>query len=167
MSTGIRPGSDADTGAKVKAYGATTLLGQHITVDGSQVRMKFVGKKGVALDLPVGDKDIAKMLVARAKAAGPDGRLFGPVTGGSLLGYVHGSLDTGKYKTKDFRTLLANNIAATEIARWKKPESLAEYKKSVLAVAKTVAEKLGNTAAVAIRSYISPAIFEPWKGDLA
>jgi DNA topoisomerase IB len=167
MAMGIRPGSDADTGAKVKAYGASTLLGQHVVVDGDKVRLQFTAKKGVKIDMPVDDKAIATMLRDRANAAGADGKLFGPVTGSSLLTYVHKSLDTGKYKTKDFRTLLANHVASTEVAKWAVPTTLKEYKKSVLAVAKAVAERLGNTPAVAIRSYISPTIFAPWKGDLA
>lgn len=51
MSTGIRPGSESDTGAKVKAYGATTLEGRHVVTDSEgNTRLQFVGKKGVNID---------------------------------------------------------------------------------------------------------------------
>src|ERR1019366_2295781 len=35
MKMGVRPGSETDTGAKVKAYGATTLEGRHVVIDGA------------------------------------------------------------------------------------------------------------------------------------
>jgi DNA topoisomerase-1 len=77
IATGIRPGSERDTGAEKQAYGATTLQGQHIITDkAGNVRLRFVGKKGKDLDLPVEDTAIAKMLQHRAVEAGPNGKIF-------------------------------------------------------------------------------------------
>ena len=60
---GIRPGSETDTKAKVQAYGATTLEGRHVRVSTTgNVRLNFTGKKGVAINLPVEDKQLAAML---------------------------------------------------------------------------------------------------------
>lgn len=36
MKMGIRPGSESDTKAAKKAYGETTLLGQHVKIEGSE-----------------------------------------------------------------------------------------------------------------------------------
>lgn len=162
MDMGVRPGSETDTGAKVKAYGATTLEGRHVVVDGDKTFLRFVGKKGVSLNLPVTDKGIAKMLVNRAKKAGTNGQLFSSINSNSLLKYVH-SFDGGGFKTKDFRTLLATKTANDMIQKSKPPKTEAEYKKRVMEIAKIVSTKLGNTPIMALQSYINPIVFAPWK----
>jgi DNA topoisomerase-1 len=159
---GIRPGSDDDTGAEKKAYGATTLLGQHVVQTDSGTRLQFVGKKGVSLDLPVDDENLAKMLTARAEAAGPDGKIFGSVTDASLRDYVH-SLDGGDFKVKDFRTRLANDVAGSTVSSMTPPSDESSYKRSVFQVAKAVSAKLGNTPTIALQSYINPAVFAGWR----
>ena len=162
QETGIRPGSDADTGAEKKAYGATTLEGRHVIIEGDKVRLQFVGKKGVNLDIPVDDADTASMLKELKKAAGDNGKLFS-VTDATLRDYSH-TLDGGSFKPKDFRTLKGTNTAIEEIAKIKEPaKTLKDYKKMVMAIAKKVSEKLGNTPTIALQSYINPFVFESIK----
>jgi len=159
--TVIRPGSEADTKAKVAAYGATTLEGRHVVKTDSGAELHFVGKKGVSLVIPVEDQGTIKMLLARATKAGPEGRLFN-TDRGSLLDYSH-RLDGGKFKTKDFRTYLGTSLAMKEVKKAPAPKTMKEYKKAVKAVATAVAKKLGNTATVALQSYISPVVFSGWR----
>jgi DNA topoisomerase-1 len=161
METGIRPGSDEDTKAKIAAYGATTLKGSHIVQVGGNIELQFVGKKGVALTIPVDDQGTAKMLLARVAKVGPEGRIFN-TNRASLLEYSH-RLDGGKFKTKDFRTYLGTSLAVKEMKNHDVPKTMKEYKKAVRDVAKVVAKKLGNTATVALQSYISPVVFSPWR----
>ena len=161
MNMGLRPGGDEDTGAKVKAYGATTLEGRHVVSENGALRLRFVGKKGVAIDLPV-EGDIAKKLLARTRQVGPNDKLFPNVTATSLLDYVHG-FDGGGFKSKDFRTLLATSTAHALVANAEPPKDAADYKKKVREVAKVVSSKLGNTPTVALQSYISPLAFAPWR----
>lgn len=161
MQTGIRPGSDKDTGAEKKAFGATTLEARHVVVDGDKVRLKFVGKKGVALDIPVDDKDLAGMLRDRASKASRTDKLFG-TDNGKLLAYAH-SMDGGSFKTKDFRTAVGTRTAIETIATMQAPASAKEYVKRVKDVAKIVARKLGNTPTVALQSYIDPSVFSGWR----
>jgi DNA topoisomerase-1 len=162
MSTGIRPGSENDTGAKKQAYGATTLLGSHVVGDNADnVRLQFTGKKGVDLDIPVTDKDIAQDLLDRRENAGPNGKIFN-TDANSLLDYTK-NLDGGGFKTKDFRTLLGTRTAIDAVSSMSRPESSKEYKQSVMRVAKLVSERLGNTPTVALQSYISPVVFADWK----
>jgi DNA topoisomerase IB len=161
MTTGIRPGSEDDTGADKKAYGATTLEGKHVVVDGDNVSLKFVGKKGVSLDLPVTDPGTAAMLRDRKAAAGDEGQLF-PINEKTLLDHVH-SFDGGGFKTKDFRTLLGTRTAMSEVDRRGIPTNEKDYKKAVMEVAKVVSSKLGNTPVIALQSYINPSVFSAWK----
>lgn len=162
MEMGIRPGSEDDTGAKVKAYGATTLEGRHVLATEDGTFLQFVGKKGVSLNLRVPSDQLAADLRKRAEAAGPDGKLFPNVTDKSLLDHVH-SLDGGSFKTKDFRTHLATVEAFKLVAKSAPPKTDKEYKKAVLDVAKAVSAKLGNTPTIALQSYINPSVFAPWK----
>ena len=169
MQTGIRPGGEGDTGADKKAYGATTLLGRHV-VEGANgsVRLKFVGKKGVDLSIPVKDKSLASMLLERAKASDRKGEIFPNVSAHDLSAYVKQVTGGDEYKTKDFRTLLANRIAAAEIAKVKPPTDPKTFKKKAKEVATIVAKALGNTAAIALSSYINPMVFATgWKHSYA
>ena len=163
MSMGVRPGSEEDTKAATKAYGATTLEGRHVKVGKDGVRLQFTGKKGVALDLPVDDPNLADMLKRRADASGPNGQLFPRVSAGSMLNYVHGF---GKFKSKDFRTLLAAKVANAEVNRLPPPQNAAQYKKAVRDVATVVSARLGNTPTVALQSYIPPQVFSGWQSAL-
>lgn len=165
METGIRPGSEANTGAEKKAYGATTLEGKHVVINGDKVSLQFVGKKGKDLNIPIDNKSIASDLIRRAKKAGNDGQLFPNTNDNSLRTYVK-EFDGGGFKTKDFRTRLANDIAEKEIKKIKSPKTEKEYKKAVKEVAKVVSSKLGNTPAMALSSYINPGVFGGWQSRI-
>ena len=162
MEMGVRPGSETDTGAELKAYGATTLLGKHVVKKDGKTFLSFVGKKGVHLNLPVTDKKIADMLRRRAQDAGQDGQIFPKVSASKLLDYVH-SFDGGGFKTKDFRTLVATRTALEQIAKTPAPANMKDYNKAVKSVAVVVSQKLGNTPIIAMQSYINPAVFSEWQ----
>lgn len=162
METGIRPGSDSETGAKVKAYGATTLLGQHVKSDASGVSLQFIGKKGVPLNIPITDKATAKMLKQRAARAGHEGKLFPLASDKKLQGYIK-QLSGGTSKPKDLRTLVANQTAMDAINTIPAPSNEVAYKKAVMEVGKRVSKKLGNTPTIALASYINPIVFAEWR----
>lgn len=163
MATGIRPGSDEDTRAAKRAYGATTLEGRHVAIDpDGRISLQFTGKKGVELDIPVEDTRLGNMLVERKRAAGDSGRLFPEASAARLLAHTH-SLDGGSFKTKDFRTLLGTSIAQREVARQPVPRDARSYRRAVIDVARRVARKLGNTPTVALQAYIAPEVFGGWR----
>jgi DNA topoisomerase-1 len=162
MSMGVRPGSTAETGGAVKAYGATTLQGRHVVQLKGGVRLRFTGKHGVQLDLPVNDPSLAKMLIGRKVLAGPKGDMFPHVSDKSILSYVH-SFDGGGFRTKDMRTLLGTRTAMALTKSMEAPTNPTQYKKAVRAVAVAVSNKLGNTPTVALQSYINPTIFAEWR----
>jgi DNA topoisomerase-1 len=162
MRMGVRPGSDSDTGAEKKAYGATTLEGKHVVRTPEGMRLQFTGKKGVELDLPVTDDALAANLWARAQKAGQNGRLFGAVTDKSLLDHTH-TMDGGGFKTKDMRTRLGTQTAADVVSSMPKPTDRKSYDKAVKTVAIAVSKVLGNTPKIALEAYISPTVFAPWQ----
>lgn len=168
MATGIRPGSDEDTGAAVKAYGATTLEARHVVSTPDGVALKFIGKKGVSLYIPITDPAIAQMMLERSSKVGADGRLFPSTNQGALLEHTH-TLDGGGFKSKDFRTLKGTITAADEVAKAPQPNpprTEVEYRKAVMSVANKVAAVLGNTPKVALQNYIDPSVFQSWRSHV-
>lgn len=163
---GTRPGSDSDTGGKVKAYGATTLRAEHVieNADGS-VNLKFIGKEGVSHDHKIGNPELASMLVERAKTAGQRGGKLFDTNYDKVVSYAK-TLDHGRFTPKDFRTIKANSMAV-ELVGKSAPKNMKEYKSAVMGVAKTVSAKLGNRPAQALESYIDPTVFSGWKAGLS
>lgn len=162
MHTGLRPGSEEDTGAEKKAYGATTLEGRHVVSHEGAVALHFVGKKGVENHIPIHDESTASMLKERLTKAGETGKLFPNVNDSSILRHVK-SIAGPSFKTKDFRTHLGTSHARTVMEGVPTPTNPKEYKKHVSVVAKAVSEKLGNTPTVALQSYIHPSVFGDWR----
>ena len=164
MLMGVRPGSDRDTKAKTQAFGATTLQGRHVIIDeAGGVRLQFTGKKGVPINLPVTDENLAADLTARKQRSGDDGRLFD--TNDTKLRKYSQTLDGGAFSPKDFRTNLGTTTAASIVAQGDPPKTEKEYKQRVKEVGKAVSELLGNTPAIALQSYVNPTVFSKWRID--
>lgn len=159
MAMGLRPGSTSDTKAEVQAYGATTLEGRHVVEVDGETKLEFTGKKGVALSLPV-PQEISDMVKSRAKKAGKNGKLFPGVTEQKLREYTK---DVGSVNPKGFRTALATEKAHTLFSNMPLPKTEKERERGIKQVAKQVAALLGNTPAVALKAYISPAAYQHYE----
>ena len=160
-----RPGSDKDTGAKVKAYGATTLRAEHVKVQGKQVVLDFIGKEGIRNHYPVKNPDLAKMLLERKKTAkSRGGRLF-DTDAEHLRSYASG-LDGGGFLVKDFRTARGTAVAVAEIKRRPPPKDEKEFKARVKEVATAVSQVLNNTPVMALQAYIDPSVWAVWRAAL-
>jgi DNA topoisomerase-1 len=155
--TGMRIGSTRDTGAKVQAYGASTLEARHVKVDGQVTTLSFVGKKGVNIELTSIDPALAKMFKARLKGKGPRDKLFN-TSDAKVRDYMH-SVGGKGFMPKDFRTYVATSTALDMARGMGVAAGEREFKKMRLEVAKRVSSLLGNTPAMAISSYIDPAVW--------
>lgn len=158
--TGLRPGSDRDTKSKVTAYGASTLLGKHVVVEGDKVSLRFIGKKGVQQDHEIHDKVLSGMLVKRKKAAGDDGKLFSTTDA-----KLRGALSPLGIHTKDLRTMLANTTAKEWLADVEPTDDVKQFIKIRNAVGDAVCSKLGNQRSMSLKSYIDPSVFEKWSPE--
>lgn len=160
LESGMRPGSDADTGAEKQAYGATTLLKEHVTVSGDTIHYEFTGKKGVTIKGSLTSPPLAGYVLQRlATDDGP--RLF-MTTAGKANAYIKGVVGAD-FKAKDLRTLKANAMAAEIIAGMSRPASRREYAAARNAVGDRVSAQLGNTRSVALKDYINPIVFKRWE----
>lgn len=151
---GFRLGNEKERG-EVKAYGASNLISSHIAVKGDTTIFAFIGKKGVPIFQKTKDPKIKEIVT------GKKGKLFKQATPAAIRNYMT-EIGYGDYLVKDFRTLLAMSIALKAVKAMPAPTDQKSYKKAVKAVCEKVADKLGNTAAVAKASYIPPEVFSKW-----
>jgi len=158
--TTFRVGSNAETHGVKKAYGATTLRGEHVTILGNKVAFSFVGKKGVQIDQTITDPVLAKELRARKREA-KNGPLF-KVTDSRLRQYIKDE-GFGGFSPKDFRTYHATSMALALVRKTPMPGNRTQAKKARKEVATKVSTKLGNSPAMALASYISPEVFSDWE----
>jgi DNA topoisomerase-1 len=152
-------------------YGVTTLLRRHVTVRGRRVRLSFPAKHGIRVRTEVVDPELAAAIRSLLELKGPrvfkyewEDRVYN-LTNKRLNEYVKIYLGD-EFSAKDFRTwggtLLAAICFAERAAREGFPESERDQKRSVTAVMRRVAERLGNTPAVTRDSYVSPAVVEQY-----
>ena len=153
--TGFRIGSERDTGAEKKAFGASTLTGKHVTVKGDKLTFKFTGKKGVEIEHELKDKNLAKWI---KPLAGTSQKLFPQASDGKANTYIKTVTGNSHFKTKDLRTWNGTAVALREIGN-RQAKSEKEFKAIQKEVATAVAKHLGNTPSVALASYIDPSVW--------
>jgi len=160
---GCRPGSDNETLGSVKAFGATTLEARHVKVAGDVVKLDFVGKSGKQNQIEITDKGLASAMRTLLKGKGQSDKVFASVDAPSLLEYQRTILPK-KFLLKDLRTSLGTKTALLAIKKMAVPKTKTAYKKAKSEIGKIVSEKLGNTPAIALQSYINPMVFGVWEG---
>jgi DNA topoisomerase I len=152
-------------------FGVTTLLRRHVEVRGRRIRLSFPAKHGIRVRSELVDPELAAALKRLLEIRGPrvfkyewEGGIYN-LTSKRLNDYVKIYLGD-EFTAKDFRTwggtLLAAICFAERVDRKGLPESETEQKRSVTAVMRKVAERLGNTPAVTRGSYVSPAVLEQY-----
>ena len=167
--TGMRVGNDeyAETN---ESYGATTIRNHHAKVSGEKVKIKFKGKSGVAHDLELKDKRLAK-IIRRCQDL-PGQELFAYEAEDGTVRDV-GSADVNEYlqnatgeriTAKDIRTWVGSVRAIEALWELGKVDYESLTKKACrdreCAVIKGAASFLGNTVAVCRKYYVHPGVFE-------
>ncbi|TYZ06355.1 DNA topoisomerase IB [Hymenobacter lutimineralis] len=156
---------------KNKSYGLTTLRDKHVQVEGADVRLSFVGKKGVAHDVTLHDRKLAR-LVQKCKEI-PGQHLFQyydeeghrqELESGDVNDYLHAV--TGiSLSAKDFRTW-GGTVKMVECLESILHETPDLPKEKVLKLAvKDVAKGLGNTPTVCSKYYIHPQVAQLFESD--
>lgn len=163
----FRVGSDRNARAS-RTYGITTLTKRHVSVRGSKIAFHFRGKHKVWVRRAVADAELAAVLKELMELRGGR-RLFRYHSEHGLLNLTEPRLNKyvetylgGEFTAKDFRTWGGTPLAAIALAEREVPQTEAEGRRSVAAVMRTVAERLGNTPAVTRASYVSPAVVEQY-----
>jgi DNA topoisomerase-1 len=156
---------------KNKTYGLTTLRDKHVQVSGADVRFAFVGKKGVAHDLTIHDRKLAR-LVQKCKDI-PGQHLFQYYTPDGQRQELE-SGDVNEYlqqvtglplSAKDFRTWGGTVKMVECLERVLDEEPDFPKTKTLKRAVKDVARDLGNTPTVCSKYYIHPQVMELFNSD--
>lgn len=166
-TTLIRVGND-EYARDNRSYGLTTLRGRHATVRGSTVRLRFRGKSGKEVEAVATDRRVARIVKQLQELPGQE--LFSyfdesgavrDITSEDVNAYLRETTG-GDYTAKDFRTWAGTVMAAAALRHVTGFESLAEAQRNVVQAIDSVARRLGNTRAVARRSYVHPHIVQSY-----
>jgi DNA topoisomerase I len=164
----FRVGSDRYA-KESRTFGITTLRKKHVTVRGSRIVFQYRGKHKIWVRSAIVDRELAdalRELIARPGSTRlfrfelPEGG-YCNLDGRKLNDYIREHLGD-EFTAKDFRTWGGTLIAAISFAEHDPPENPTQAKRRIAAVMRNVAERLGNTPAVARSSYVSPAVVEQY-----
>jgi len=149
--------------------GLATLQCRDASVDADRIRLVFPAKSGRRLTLEFDDPDLAVVLAELAR-----GRPRAP-----LLAYRRGRrrvairsrdvnahlarLSGARFTAKDFRTLRGTIAAAEALAAVGPARGERDARRAERVAAQAAADVLGNTVAVARRSYIDPRVFARYR----
>lgn len=148
--------------------GLATIRREHVRIHGNAVEFDYPGKGGTRR-VQVIEDPISIGLIAglKRRRSGPDellayreGRRWRDVRSADINEYLKEQLGE-EFSAKDFRTWNATVMAALTLAAdGREAATKTARKRAVDAAARAVAELLGNTPAVARRSYIDPRVFD-------
>ncbi|MEE4540260.1 MAG: DNA topoisomerase IB [Erythrobacter sp.] len=149
------------------SFGATTLRSDHVDVTSRSVHLSFTAKGGKEREVTLGDPRLARTVRRMADLPSGGGseergdHLFRylddkdeshPVRSGEVNDYLRETLG-GDFTAKHFRTWHASVLAFEQLASGKGRMTIGE-------LLEVVAEHLGNTKAIARKSYVHPIVIE-------
>jgi DNA topoisomerase-1 len=168
----VRIGNDAYADDN-ETYGLTTLLCEHVTVNGSAVTFQFVGKSGSEQEISFRDRQLARLVATCRDLAGP--QLFvhdendepAAVSAEDVNQYLR-EVGGADVTARDFRTW-GGTVTLTEVlGPLGRPVDEALGAQHVLDAIDEAADRLGNSRAVCRESYIHPALPAAFlEGELA
>jgi DNA topoisomerase I len=151
------------------SFGLTTLLCSHASASGESVRLRFPAKSGHAWESDIVDGDLAavvKLLLRREPNAHllsyRDGTDWHPVSAAELGEYIR-ERTGGDFTAKDFRTLHGTVVAAVSLASQGREKKRRARASAISRAMRDVAAELGNTPAVARRSYVDPRVLRAYQ----
>ena len=152
------------------SHGLSTLLCAHATTRGPTIFLEFPGKSGQEWGSEITDADLASV-IRSLKTRGGRARLLAYRDDGSSTWHPLHAPDINEYvkeragddfTAKDFRTLHGTVAAALSLARTG-PNPSERGRATALAQAmRDASEVLGNTPAIARKSYVDPRLVEAY-----
>lgn len=146
-----------------KSFGATTLRNRHATIERGRLRLRFKGKSGKLQEIDCDDPVLVRCV--RRMQDLPGQHLFQYLDAQGDPVPVH-SHDVNEYladlmgedfTAKHFRTWAASTLAFGRLQE--------DRKLPLKALLEEVSQRLGNTPAIARKSYIHPAVIAAARGD--
>jgi DNA topoisomerase-1 len=140
-----------------KSYGATTLRKRHADLHGRTLKLQYKAKSGKLRTLTITDRSLSRFVKKCQDLdcqhlfswVDDDGGCH-PVTSSDVNDYIREAMGED-YTAKHFRTWSASAIAFEAIAT-------ADHDIGLKTMLEPVTEALGNTPAIARKSYVHPAL---------
>lgn len=151
-----------------QTYGLTTLLDDHVDVNGGEIVFEFRGKSGKEHEIVINDRRLARLVKACQELPGQ--RLFQyrdeegtirAVDSGAVNEYLR-TVTGSEFTAKEFRTWGATVHTLHLLRQYGPAESETACARQVAAAIKEVAAALGNTPAVCRQHYVHPAVVEAY-----
>ena len=148
--------------------GLATIRTAHVSVRGGAAVFDYPAKGGVRRSQEIHDPpSVAVVSALKRRRGGPpellayrDRRRWHPLRSDEINEYLKDRLGS-EFSAKDFRTWNATVMAAVSLATdGRGASSKSARRRAINRAVKAVAELLGNTPAVARRSYIDPRVFD-------
>jgi DNA topoisomerase-1 len=151
------------------SHGLTTLLCAHARVSGDTVSLSFPAKSGQEWSSDITDVDLATVLRS-LKRRGPTARLLAwndegewhPIGAEEVNQYLRDQTG-GEFSAKDFRTLRGTIAAAMSLAKHGPERTRTGRNRAIAQAMRDAAEVLGNTPAIAKKSYVDPRVLAEYR----
>jgi DNA topoisomerase I len=151
-----------------RSFGLTTLRDRHAKVDGSTVRFRFTGKGGKSHEVTLRDRRLARVVARCQDLPGQDLLQYVDENGEvrdvrseDVNAYLREAAGGKDATAKDFRTW-AGTVLTYRALRALQPETDQEARRHVVEAIRQTSEALGNTPAVARKSYVHPAVLQAY-----
>ncbi|MEO8570093.1 MAG: DNA topoisomerase IB [Chloroflexota bacterium] len=163
----IRVGND-EYARLNRSFGLTTLRTRHAQVTGTQIRFQFSGKSGRRHEVGLRDRRLAT-IVRRCQElpgqelfqyVGEDGEPHN-VASDDINAYLR-EISGADVTAKDFRTWAGTVLAYRALRALDPGEDEQTARHNVVEAVRFTSDRLGNTPAVARRSYVHPAVLEAY-----
>ncbi|WP_424187415.1 DNA topoisomerase IB [Actinokineospora sp. G85] len=143
--------------------GVSTLLASHVLVAGDELTFRFPAKGGLERAAAIRDRELAALIRSLRRGKAADDRLFAHrdwEVRADVVNQRFKELAGEDFTVKDMRTWSATVLAATEYAAREPPSSKTAATRLDAEVMRAVAEQLGNTPAIARKSYVDPRVVD-------
>ena len=154
-----------------KSFGLTTMQDRHVKIDGGKLLFRFRGKSGKNHRITLTNRRLARLVGHCRDLPGQD--LFKyldeegepcSIDSGDVNDYLR-EISGEEFTAKDFRTWAGTLLAARCLAQSESFESVAAGKSACVSAVASVAERLGNTAAICRKSYIHPLVLQAFQDE--
>ncbi len=148
------------------SHGLSTLLCDHVSVKKNTVTLCFPAKSGQLWESEITDPDLADFVRGRVRRGKEKlllswsaGGLEHSVSASDINAYVR-ERTHGEFTAKDFRSLRGTIAAARSLASHGPATSKRDQARAVREAMEKAAEILGNTPAIARKSYVDPRVLD-------
>jgi DNA topoisomerase-1 len=153
------------------SYGLTTLKDKHVKVEGEKLQFSFVGKKGIAQNISLRNKKLARLVKQCRDIPGKELFQYYDAAGnrksvdsGMINNYIREAAGVD-FTAKDFRTWAGSlNILRAFKSIGEAIDETAK-KKNIVAALDEVSSKLGNTRTVCKKYYVHPGLISLYEAN--